>query len=894
MHTGALASTLKDLAMRLDASAQAHADFIATGAAARNRDLYAAFEPFNEASRALYPLLPLLRSQLAPGDLIVDLWCRTGWTGALLAGLFPQQQVLSFWDRPSNVLGYAGFDHWLGTDQRAANWAIAFASPGERLPLPDGCAALVHGADCAHRFEPDALLGESLRVARGNGALVFPHVHLANREPQPYFERGGTLRAGQFYRDWFAQAPGIGERQAYVMSERRLFAEQAATVLHDEHAGDYCNALIAVLATALDGTPLAAAALPGEAALLVNPLVCIDAISGLATYDPATLAGHGEHLLDRHPVYRARLSDALPLPLSSIERSLVFLAQQGHAPQAIRQQLACSQADYQAALQRLCQHEILQAAPVGMAMARLHRYYVTRQDAALPADHHFRTLWSRCAARYGAKPLLVSDDESVFGFDDLDTLVAAVAALLQAQGARTGDRIALLSSASVEALLVAWAAWSLGLVLVPLNPAMDAALCSSLLMSAAPRLLFCEPAYRALAPPGLPVFELGAESAAAPDTDRPTLAASLQPHLGAPLPPAPAGLAALEAVVLFTSGSSGRPKGVVLTQGALFRSAHALCEALDWGDSDVLWSLGGPHSMSGLRNPAWAALAGGLTVFVPSGPHHGHPAVVADTCRRWGITVISTVPAFLTQLRELARAGSPPQFGALREIAVTGAPLGLGLQSAVEQAFGLGVRFYYGLTETAGICFAVPRGQVRCADGDIGVACGAIARLVDDQGHAVAEGAVGHLQLFSGNLTSGYLQNPAASARLFAGGWLHTGDLAHQSGGHTILLGRCDHQIKDASGDIVQLEALESLLEAHAGVTEAAVIAQGEGDVRALLAFVALDEHCDASPVESLQQLLARTVASSRLAVQVTVLKKIPRLPDGKIARRQLTSLVTA
>ena len=83
-------------------------------------DLYAAFQPFNESTRALYPLLELLREVLQPGDLILDTWCRTGWSGELLAGLFPQQRIIPLWEGDSNVLGHRGFSHWIGEGRRAA------------------------------------------------------------------------------------------------------------------------------------------------------------------------------------------------------------------------------------------------------------------------------------------------------------------------------------------------------------------------------------------------------------------------------------------------------------------------------------------------------------------------------------------------------------------------------------------------------------------------------------------------------------------------------------------------------------------------------------------------------------------------------------------------------
>jgi uncharacterized protein YbaR (Trm112 family) len=67
-------------------------------------DLYAAFQPFNESTQSIFPLLPLLKEVVKPGDLILDLWCRTGWTGEFLSAIFPEQQVISVWESSSGLL----------------------------------------------------------------------------------------------------------------------------------------------------------------------------------------------------------------------------------------------------------------------------------------------------------------------------------------------------------------------------------------------------------------------------------------------------------------------------------------------------------------------------------------------------------------------------------------------------------------------------------------------------------------------------------------------------------------------------------------------------------------------------------------------------------------------
>ena len=94
-------------------------------------DRYAAFQPFNESTRAFYALLDLAREQLQPGDIILDTWGRTGWSGEMLAAAFPQQHVISVWEGNFDVLGYMGYAHWLPAGQRAPNHDIIFLPPGQ-------------------------------------------------------------------------------------------------------------------------------------------------------------------------------------------------------------------------------------------------------------------------------------------------------------------------------------------------------------------------------------------------------------------------------------------------------------------------------------------------------------------------------------------------------------------------------------------------------------------------------------------------------------------------------------------------------------------------------------------------------------------------------------------
>ncbi|MEH6466929.1 MAG: hypothetical protein V7722_04810, partial [Porticoccus sp.] len=125
-------------------------------------EIYAAFQPFNESSRAIYPFIDQLKSQLQPSDLIVDTWSRTGWSALLLAALFPDQQVVAIWEGDNSVLGYIGYGYWFAPQRRPENLSVIFLAPDQDLPFFDGSAALIHGHDIVHRRPMPSYLDDLL------------------------------------------------------------------------------------------------------------------------------------------------------------------------------------------------------------------------------------------------------------------------------------------------------------------------------------------------------------------------------------------------------------------------------------------------------------------------------------------------------------------------------------------------------------------------------------------------------------------------------------------------------------------------------------------------------------------------------------------------------------
>jgi acyl-CoA synthetase (AMP-forming)/AMP-acid ligase II/SAM-dependent methyltransferase/uncharacterized protein YbaR (Trm112 family) len=882
------------MAARFFGDAAAYARFLEAKRLRPQVDAYAAFQPFNESTRALYPVLEVLRAALAPGDRILDTWGRTGWSGELLAALFPEQRIVSIWEGDANVLGYKGYRHWLGQGRRAANLEVVFASAEKPLPFATGAFAAVVGLDSLHRYGPLPFIPECLRVCRPDGVLVFPHVHMDNSRPDPYFDRGGTILHGRTWRRYFERLLADTPRQAFVLSERGLFADsQTPRVLHDDAETPDYNGLILIADRAWEGRTLPVwAGEPCRAGsrVVVNPVMRVDAATGAITTDRDAMAGGADHLLLRHPVYEERLAPLSGRVLTPEAHMVYHWACEGLSAGEIATRLSRPLAAVEADLRLLEAHELVMVTNVSEAMARLHHFYA-RQTVQTPlSEHRFANLWASFAGRYGDRPVLVADDGGAFGVAEVTQVVDALRGLYAARGLVAGEAIALWGDNHVESVCAFWAAMLSGLVTVVIDSALPAEAAEALWRRTGARLLITDaPRVSTLGPQDIPVVLLDPTGEVEPADPDAQLASWLAPHFDqTPPPPAEVG-EETPAAVLFTSGSTGTPKAVVLSQGALYRSGRLLAEAYGWGPQDVLLSLGGFHAMSGLRNPCLAGFHAGATLLVASEAQRAQPLLAMAWSHEQQATVLSTVPAFLHRALVVRERLAP---GALRQILCTGAQLPPSVQTEVEAAFGVPVFDYYGLTETCGVCVLTPPDEARGAPGSAGIGrpAGAIARIVDEHGAPVAPGAIGELWVHSGNLMVGYADQPDLSDAMIRDGWLRTGDSAHvRPDGQIVLLGRRDERIKTARGEILYAAELEVWLDGHPHVAEVAVVPYKDAHHDAQLAAFVVPAAGAAAEPGALQRAIADALGPHRAPAHLALVAELPRGSNGKILKSRLT-----
>jgi len=371
---------------------------------------------------------------------------------------------------------------------------------------------------------------------------------------------------------------------------------------------------------------------------------------------------------------------------------------------------------------------------------------------------------------------------------ELDRATAALARLLLARGLRRGERVALRPAPGPAAPAAILALARAGLVAVPVSTRVPPAAVPALLGGLGCRLL--------LAPAD--------DTVALDGADRADPRELLAQALGAPAAEPPPFDPAADAVVVFTSGSSGRPKAALHAAAGLLASAAGANAALGLGAGDG-WLLSLPlWHVGGLGILFRCALAG-ATILVPA---PGRPAEEEATAL--GATHLSLVP---TQLVRLLRAARPASAG-LRAILLGG---GATPEGALEEASrrGLPVVSSYGSTELASVATATRPGEGLAALRTAGRPLPGREIAVSADGEILARGET----LFRGYLTGAGL-DPARDAR----GWFHTGDLGSLDGeGRLLVHGRRDAMFI-SGGENVHPEEIERALLRHPAVEEAVVV----------------------------------------------------------------------
>ncbi|MEO0632938.1 MAG: AMP-binding protein [Pseudomonadota bacterium] len=451
-------------------------------------------------------------------------------------------------------------------------------------------------------------------------------------------------------------------------------------------------------------------------------------------------------------------------------------------------------------------------------------------------------------------------------YADLAAEVAAVAARMR-DSVAAGDRIVIVTENGVGAVAAIFAAWSCGAICVPVNARQSAREIDRIIAHADPRVVaFCADVSTDAA---AHARRMGAADGAMPFFLRQTADDA-----------APSDVA----VVLYTTGTTGDPKGVMLTHGNVRFGGQTSAALRDMTARDVIYGALPVSHVFGLCSVLVASIGQGAFIkLVPRFAAEEALHALAD-----GITLFSAVPQMHALIMAAARRHGSRQLGsaALRYVSSGAAPLDPAWKRAAEAFYGVAVQNGYGLTEsTAGV--AATRNVIGTSDISVGPALPGVDIRIDSAVPGGGKGA-GEVLTRGPHVMAGYYRAPDVTATVLSkDGWLRTGDLGRIDGvGNLHILGRSKELIIRGGFNVYPPE-VEAVLTDHHGVVQSAVVGRAVDGDEEVVAFV--------QPVvgAGLTEAALRRFASERLAGykcpgRYVLADGLPAAPTGKILKHKL------
>jgi long-chain acyl-CoA synthetase len=475
---------------------------------------------------------------------------------------------------------------------------------------------------------------------------------------------------------------------------------------------------------------------------------------------------------------------------------------------------------------------------------------------------------ARAAASYPSRPA-VRQDDLVLTYAELEARAASVAAFARQRGVAPGDRVGLMLPNVAAFPVLYYGLLRAGAIVVPMNPLLTTREVGHYVSDSGVKLIFAWQDARGAEGAGADVIAVGtdldefaglagsADDGVAPRDDDDT------------------------AVILYTSGTTGTPKGAELTHANLCANAQVTASSLlGLGPDDVIMGCLPLFHVFGQTCGLNAAItAGACITLLP----RFEPGKVIDIIRRDAVTVFEGVPTMYVALLGQSSSDST----SLRVCVSGGAALPVEVLHEFEAKFGCEILEGYGLSETSPVACFNQRGARR--PGSIGVPIDGVSlRVIDGNGADVPAGEVGEIAICGHNVMKGYWGRPDATADAIRDGWFRSGDLGRiDSDGYFFIVDRKKDLIIRGGYNVYPRE-IEEVLYEHPDVREAAVVGvphptHGEE----VVAAIAINPGATVT-TEAVQAFVKERVAPYKYPRHIWIVEALPKGPTGKIVKREI------
>ena len=486
----------------------------------------------------------------------------------------------------------------------------------------------------------------------------------------------------------------------------------------------------------------------------------------------------------------------------------------------------------------------------------------------------------RAALTPDATYLIADEDGRRISFAELQRASRRLAGLLAARGAAPGERVALLMPNGLQTCRLFVGVMYGGYCVTPLNLLAQPSQLAYVIDHCDARIVFVAPDQAdRLAQAAKGIARKIDVVVCDPDAEEFVTAAEVDPpSQAAPLD---------DALMMYTSGTTGRPKGVVLSHRAVIAGGENVSQAHALTPHDRVFAVLPLYHINAQIVTVIAALVHGGSLVLA---RRFSASTYWDAVARHGCTWINVVPTIIAYLL----AGEAPKDKGLDTSRVrfcrsASAPLAPAHHRAFEAKFGIGIVETMGLTETAAPCFTNPLDPARRKIGSPGQAFGCEARIADAEGRTQAPGHSGEILVRGDNVMTCYYKDEAQTARaLDADGWLHTGDLGHlDADGFVFVTGRLKELIIKGGENIAPREIDEALLK-HPAVLEAAAVGipdENYGQEIAACVVTRPGQQCSA---EELRSYCLGVLGAYKTPRELRFVDALPKGPSGKVQRLKL------
>ena len=480
--------------------------------------------------------------------------------------------------------------------------------------------------------------------------------------------------------------------------------------------------------------------------------------------------------------------------------------------------------------------------------------------------------------------VVLTDDSRSWTYRELDSEIGATMAWLEASGIRPGDRVMLVCENCSAAVTVFLALNVCGAWPILVNARLSDREIDEVREHSGARCVILTVGVSARAKAH--AARLGAEL-----HDPASFGAVALSPLNETVMPEPREADATQrvAALLYTSGTTGKPKGVMLSQANLLFVARTSAQMRSLGPGDKTYVVMPISHILGLTGILLGSLVSGAQVRLTS---RFDPAATFAALDRERVSVLIGTPSMHAMLAEYATRKKfvPIACPALRIMSSAGAPLDAATKSAAETAFGRTLHNGYGITECSPTITltSLEAPRTDCSVGRL--LPGVEAKLAGPDGQIAPPNEMGELWVRGPGIMKGYYRAPDETAAAVNGeGWFKTGDLARIEDGNVFIVGRCKELIIRFGFNVYPAE-IEGVLNAHPDVARSAVIGRQVDGTEDVLAFVHLTDGARAT-TDDLSDYAATKLAPYKRPSRIVVVPAMPVSPTGKILKSELAAM---